>query len=56
MVRLGFKQGVGLGIDLPEKLIGKALLEINRKVGQGLFKGIQVKFFMLRSIDILFIQ
>lgn len=46
VVRSGrFKQGVSLSIDLPKKLIGKVLLEINREMGQGLFEGTKVSFF-----------
>ncbi len=39
-VRSGsFKQGVSLSIDLPKKLIGKVLFEINRGRGPGSFRG-----------------
>jgi len=41
----GFEQRVGLSINLPKELIGKVLFEINREVGQGLFKGVDVGSF-----------
>tara|TARA_R110002124_G_scaffold98914_2_gene244607 strand:- start:18829 stop:18972 length:144 start_codon:yes stop_codon:yes gene_type:complete len=47
---------VSLSIYFPKKLIGKVFLEINREVGQGLFEGTKVRFFMLRSTEGLFIQ
>ena len=40
-----FKQSVRLSVDLPKKLMGKVLFEINREVGQGLFEGTKVSFF-----------
>jgi hypothetical protein len=41
----GFDHRVGLSIDLPKELIGKVLFEINREMGQGLFKGVDVGSF-----------
>jgi len=45
MLAGGFDQRVGLSINLPKELTGKLLFEINREVGQGLFKGVDVGSF-----------